>query len=113
MADKKNAFLEMLESQRSGALLYDLEDEMKIISKKVEETGGSGEITLVIKLSSAGENIIKVFDQIKSKQPKRKTPGSVFFTNTDGSLSRKNERQPELPFAKAEAASSVTPIKSA
>lgn len=108
-----NAFIQMMENQRAGIALAELDEQIKALAKSVEESGGAGQLTLTIKLVSNGENLIKSFDDIRTKFPKKKAPASLFFTNTDYSLSRKNNKQPELPFGRADDGANVTPIKSA
>lgn len=114
MSTKDNAFTDFIDSSRAGMLAYELDEALKELTKSVEETNGTGTLTVQIKLVGSGEGIIKAFDDIKVKKPKRKAAGSVFFANTDGSLSRKNSRQPELPFERTEASDGkVTPLQRA
>jgi len=110
----KNAFIEFLEAQRKGCLLPEIDEEFRNLVKACQDTGKVGDITLHIKIKPVGETVT-ASDQIKTKVPQLEKGASSYFVCGDGSLSRNNPRQDELPLPipvqAAPAINPVTPIR--
>ncbi len=85
------AFLLLLQKHRSGGLLNDAADAVKIVTEAVTRVGKPGVIAIKITLTPAGSDAVEVDDEIVTKAPKAPTRSSIFFANPEtGYLQREN-----------------------
>ncbi len=89
------------------------------LSKHAINTGGvaKGSITLTLNLSAKANGTVSVEADVKTKRPKAKRPGSVFWLTAGDNLSPENPRQTKLPLREVpraearEVTDTVTPVK--
>lgn len=104
MTQKYRPFTDTLNEIRGGAALDQLGRELNKLVAAVVETGGSGELTLKIKVAplskkhERGSPAIKLIDDIVVKMPKVDAGGSIFFATVDNNLSRYDPAQQKLPL---------------
>lgn len=92
--------VEFLSSQRNATLLHDFGEELDALVRAVRETGKGGTISLTIKAKPAGKNAGPSFvfsDTIKSNPPKPDVSETIMYASEDGSLTRRDPRQPGFP----------------
>lgn len=86
----------------SGAVAEQLNEEWAELRRAVLSAGGTGELTIKLKLKATGVNKAGAVSQVEIghttsiKKPKLKTGASFFFVTPEGNLTRKDQRQQEL-----------------
>lgn len=91
-------FTQFMQEQRKGALHEDLSEALAKVVQGVMETGKVGALTVSLKIKPTGDGMVQVFDDLKSKVPEHDKPGSIFFTDAAGNVTRRDPRQTELPL---------------
>lgn len=87
-------FTEFLQHQRGGDLLSELGAELADLVEQVEVHRKKGTLTLTLTLTPQGKgNALSVMDDVVVKPPRAERDGSIWFADTDGSLSRRDPRQ--------------------
>lgn len=92
-------FIDTLKDIRNGGAVNELDDELRTLVQKVRETGRKGELKLTIAIRPASKgnvDVLMIDDKIEAKAPKPEKGASIVYANADGTLSRKDPRQPEL-----------------
>lgn len=92
-------FNQWLLEQRGGALHGELSEELQKLVLAVTEHEKPGTLTLVVKVKQAetGTHLL-VADEVKVKAPEPDRGAALFFDDGHGNLSRRDPRQPQLPF---------------
>jgi hypothetical protein len=90
-------FITLIGTIQGGVLEADLDREVRAITRKVMETGKKGKIALVITLDHAGSGRVEVSGQVKLTTPVENRESALFYVTPDGSLSRRDPQQQELP----------------
>lgn len=94
-----HALIDLLGNLRRGEFLADADDQLREVVQAVEETGRKGELTIRLTFNpSKSQGMVTVADAITGKLPKPEVGETLMFFTEDG-LSRRDPRQPELPFA--------------
>lgn len=95
----RRSFVDTLRDVRGGGVIEDLDGKLQELVRAVQETGGSGQITLVVavKPMRGSTEAVVVTDDIKSKLPVIKSAGTVMFPTPEGNLSRSHPKQEDLP----------------
>jgi hypothetical protein len=114
--------LDTLGRLRQGRLASELTDHLARLVAALREQHGAGKATLTLTLAltyNADTGVLNLEDQITAKPPALPKGKSILFVRQDGSLSSRDERQPDLPAmlpstpapasASASAASPTTP----
>lgn len=73
----------------------------------VADTQKKGSVTIVIgfePVAGATFRMVTVTDTVKTAKPARDREKTMFFRSMDGGLSRRDDRQPELPMRAVPAA---------
>lgn len=78
-------------------LVDDAQDALDKIRAAIDEHGGSGELTIKLKIKKKGDAFI-FGSELKHTVPQPPRVESIFFFNADeGEFSRTDPRQPDLP----------------
>lgn len=94
-------FIDTLNDIRQGAIADEMGEQLADLVKTIRETGGKGSISLTLTIKPAGKtntDQLVVTDAIVVKKPKPEQGTSILFASDEGSLSRRDPRQPELPM---------------
>lgn len=94
-----HAFTQLLSEIRSGEAIEQYGAELATLVAAVRETGKKGAITLTIdiKPASKGDDMTLVIsDKIKLSMPEPERGQTVMYGNEDGTLSRRDPRQPDM-----------------
>lgn len=92
-------FLDTLRDIRQGAVIDELGEELAELVQAVRETGRRGELTFTLTVRPASKGNVDVLaleDSVKVKRPKPERGTSIVYAQPDGSLSRRDPRQPEM-----------------
>lgn len=98
------SFAHFLQQIDEGGLHADLSDEVKRVTKELTgfvDTYGAvakGTMTIVLSFKAERNGTIAVDGEIKTKLPKAKRAGSVFWATAGNNLSPQNPRQQSLPL---------------
>lgn len=68
----------------------------------VQEIGKPGELSLSLKIKPNGTGGVAVEDVVKAKNPEAPRGQTLFFTDADGGLHRRDPRQQDLPLRQVE-----------
>lgn len=92
-------FTDTLRELRVGLALDELGEKMAELVKAVRSTGKSGHLTLKIEVKTfeRADSAMVLKDTISLKLPKIESAGTLMFDTPEGSLSRRNPTQDELP----------------
>jgi len=91
-------FLDALGDVHGGQLIEEADRHLRQVIAAVRERGGTSVLTLKIKVASVAENRVDVSGQVTAKVPPASYPPSIFFTDQDNSISRRDPRQHEMKF---------------
>ena len=90
-------FSATVDSLRYGKLGDELTQQLVDLTKKCQDAGKSGAITLTLALKPGKGGQMEVFDDIKIKSPKEERGSSIMFATEEGTLQREDPRQHKLP----------------
>lgn len=105
-------FTDTLMDVRGGDLVSELTGQMRELVAAVKANGGSGELTLRLKVKRAAKgtgSTLVIVDEVKVKPPKFEENETILFANEEGDLQRSDPRQPRLTGMEGKGAT-VTPI---
>ena len=91
-------FAEVLGQCRDGTFHEDGADELAELVAAVVQNGKPGTLQIALKVHPGPEGTVFMSVKINGKRPKAQTASTIFYITDDGSLSRRDPRQPELPF---------------
>ncbi len=95
----QNDVLSVLMDMRNGAVAADINGKFNEMTQAVLETGGKGELTIVLKLEPSklgmGGAVLEVqaTHDCKMKKPELKVGTAFFFVTRDGQLTRDDPAQ--------------------
>lgn len=89
--------IEVLQKMDDGGALEDFRDALTEVTKAVEARGGSGSVSLTLKIAKIGRRQLQVVDEVKHTVPKIVKEPTVFFATEEGQLSRQDTNQLMLP----------------
>jgi len=104
-----NSFTEVIGNYRQGALDEQLAENLREIVAAVIDTGKVGKLTINLKVSPNGDGSVELDADVKAAVPRVTVGKALFYAEADGTLSRKDPRQPDLPLR--EVRSEATPIR--
>lgn len=94
------SFIAMLGNLRRGQAVLDADEALAALSEAVQRTGRGGTVTLTltVKPASKGDRVVvAVVDTVTVKLPAAEKGDTLMYVQEDGSLSRRDPRQPDLP----------------
>ena len=91
-------FIAMLAAKTGGVTLSEIDEKIAKLVCSVLATGKPGKLTYTIKISRNGGKGVKVEDEVSVKEPKLETGISFFFADENGTLTRNDPRQMNIPF---------------
>jgi hypothetical protein len=91
-------FTEVIGDIAGGKVAADLSEVIAEVTKAVEETGKAGSLTLKIKIDPNGDAMVTYEAEIISKVPRPSYGKTMFFTDYEGGVHRRDPRQTELPL---------------
>ena len=81
-----------------GQLLQDANEDLKKLAAAVMETDGKGKVTISISMAKVkGKQALEVTPILKTDIPAPPRTADWYFADDDGTVSRKDPRQPDLP----------------
>ena len=92
-------FLNTLAEVRAGVAVAELDESLADVVHAVRRTGKSGELTLKITVKPASKGDVStlfVDADVKAKLPRLDNASTVFFADSDNSLTRTDPRQQAL-----------------
>lgn len=96
--DPDEVFREFLADVRNGQALHDWGEELSAVVAAVKETGKAGKLQITFDVKPADDGHQLIFaDKYKATIPKPPVPKTYLYRMKDGSLSRRDPRQPDLP----------------
>lgn len=89
--------IQLIREADRGQLMTDFEEALEEIVEGIESYGGTGEITIKLKLKKKGDAYL-VASELRHNVPQPPRVEALFFFNVDErELTRKDPRQPVLP----------------
>lgn len=95
---EKNPFTFALNNMDAGAVLATAGNELKRLSAIVRERDAKGSFTFRITVKPFKAGALVLEPEIKVSEPKAEATKSVFYSDEEGSLSRNDPKQRELPL---------------
>lgn len=87
-------FADFLREQGKGHSHEELSEGLHDLIARVQDTGKKGALTYVVNVAPMREGeMIHVSDEIKLKLPEHDRPGSVYWSDADGNLTRNDPNQ--------------------
>lgn len=95
----RKPFAAFVQEQRNGALHGELSDRIAELVLAVAETGKKGKLQLELTIAPNADGMtVTVSDKIKVVPPEGERGAAIFFIGENGSLTRRNPAQTELPL---------------
>ena len=91
-------FTDVLGELGAGQTLDTLTVDLTDVVNAVKATGKPGDVTLKLTVRPNGAYGVAILDKITTKVPKEDRGETLFFTDNDGGLHRRDPRQEELPL---------------
>lgn len=99
MPQPREPFTEaVMEKQRDGALLGELNEHLANMLVAVFETGKPGSMTIKLKFARTGKGTVSVADSVDVNIPEHDKPITTFFVTQDWNMRRDDPSQPNLPL---------------
>lgn len=97
-------FAQFLQEQRNGVLHSELSEHIAVLVATCVEHGRKGSLTLKLTVAPNKDGVtLTISDDVAIKAPQGDRGAAIFFADEDGNLSRRDPRQPQLPFKPVEA----------
>jgi flagellar hook assembly protein FlgD len=93
-----STFTDIVGSLEGGRAFEQLNDHLAEVVQAVTQHRKVGEITITVKVLPNGDNAVSVIPAIKVKIPEAARAVTMFFTDENGNLLRRDPRQSELPL---------------
>ena len=91
-------FTDVLAQLSSGQVVDDLNESVAEVTKAVEESGKAGSLTLKIAIAPNGESMVTFEATVTTKTPKASLGKTLFYTDAEGGVHRRDPRQCEMPL---------------
>ena len=108
------AFLEMLAAHNAGNEVGEASATLRQILAAVQLTGKRGQVSMTLDIIPASQNQrnrVDLIVEVKSKIPKLKPPGQIFYVDDDFNLMRDDPMQTKLPLRIAGEQEPAVPFK--
>lgn len=94
-------FVSTIGAMHQGKVLVDLDDALREIVKSCTTSGAKGKLTLTIIVTPNGVGasetpLFRLDDEIKVSLPKNKRKPSIFFSDENANLTRRDPNQDEM-----------------
>lgn len=96
MAIDKMNFVQLLQAQRRGEIVREADDLLVEMIRAIHEHGGKGDITLKISVKKNEAEQLEFTPTLKMNKPRRALGVGIFYTTTEGELSRTDPDQDDL-----------------
>jgi hypothetical protein len=94
-----NPFASWVQEQRGGLLHSELSELLASVTASVIELGKTGSLQLTISITpSKIRGAVEISDKVVAKPAEPDRDAALFYADGTGNLSRRDPRQPELPF---------------
>ena len=96
-----NGFMRTLADIRTGSAAGEASDALQKLITAVRATGKGGTLTVKLKIKPATTGdcaMVTIEDDVEVKLPKPNRAQSLMYTTEDGSLTRQDPRQMEIPL---------------
>lgn len=94
-----NPFASWVQEQRSGLLHSEISEKLAEVVAGVLDLSKTGTLTLQIHVApSKVKGAVEITDKVSAKPPEPDRDAALFYADSRGNLSRRDPRQPELPF---------------
>lgn len=90
-------FDQILRDLGEGSTNHELSEALWDLLQRVQDTGKSGSLSLVITVAADGAGRAAVKDEIKVKLPEYSRTPTAFFIDRQGNATRRDPNQPEIP----------------
>ena len=107
-------FIQTLSRLNKGGSCEELDAHLARLTQQIRATGKAGSITIKLSIkpvNSDGE-MVEISDKISIQEPDLPRRSSLFYTTEEGTLSRQNPNQAELPLESVEGGKSEDKITS-
>ncbi len=91
-------FSDILGELGAGQTVDILTTDLAEVVTAVKETGKKGTIRLDLEIVPNGAHGVRITDKITTKAPREDRGETLFFTDADGGLHRRDPRQQDLPL---------------
>lgn len=91
-------FIRMVQGLAYGEAVADFDAALAQVIEAANEHQKHGELTVTIKVVPQGDNQFTIENTYKTKVPQKDRHGTIMYLQGDGSLGRRDPRQPELPL---------------
>jgi hypothetical protein len=103
MSDTVRSFGTFIAEVEDGELHADLSRQLQVLIAELHEGRAVGQARVVGRLTVSfdfvlADGMVEVRADIVSKTPKRPRGRSIFWATPENNLTRRNPRQPDLPF---------------
>ncbi len=98
-------FIAFCAELRHGTFLQDAGAGLEELAEAVSQTGRKGVLTIAFEIRPAGQGMrgqVVIKDSITNKPPKAENAETGFYVLEEGKLTRRDPRQPSLPFVEGE-----------
>lgn len=96
MAKDDLNFLGLLSAHRRGELVREADDLLSEMVQAIKDFGGSGELTLKLKIKQNEAEQLEMQPSMNMKKPRRTMGVGIFYTTDEGKLSRRDPRQDDF-----------------
>ena len=91
-------FTDVLAQLSSGQVVDDLNASLAEVTKAVEQSGKAGALTIKLTIAPNGDRMVTFETTITAKTPKATLGKTVFYTDDEGGVHRRDPRQHEMPL---------------
>lgn len=92
----KRTFALTVDTLRHGELSDELNEKLRELVLKCQDTDKAGSITLTLTLKPTKSGALEVIDEVKVKEPKADKGATLMFPTVEGHLQRNDPAQGEL-----------------
>lgn len=92
------SFIKTVSELAWGEAVGDYDEALRELSQAVKEHQKAGTLSITLKLTPLGGDQVQIDDSYKVTKPEKDRVKTITFVQRDGSLSRRDPRQPELPM---------------
>lgn len=89
-------FESMLRDLRQGEASCDINRALEDLTRRCQDTGKSGTLTLTVTINPKGNGRCLIDDKISTKAPVTHQESTLFFIGAEGELSRRDPKQLRL-----------------
>ncbi len=99
-------FADVMGQLAAGQVVEDLDNSLAEVARAVEESGKNGTVTIKLIIAANGDHMVTFDADINTKKPKASFGKTLFYTDAEGGLHRRDPRQLEMPLVRDVSAAS-------